>query len=215
LQVPGAGNFLEVFFPEFPCFHVEAPDILLTLFNAFLLSTPRCSSLVNSSFANSSRFSTPPSPIEVRLMKLRAKHQRRWQTRRPRNQRRRGKLLKSACAGLLEMGLCSGATQAIEANESTAPFVTGGGLNPTVDKQYFFGILDSAGNVISVTQLSGEVTAQVPGDGIVSFHRTGEGATASNYNVAIDAAFVPEPAAGALAALGAAGLLGLTQRKCA
>lgn len=59
-------------------------------------------------------------------MKHRAKHQPRRQSRRPTKKRRRSKLLKSACAGLLGMGLSSGAAQAFEVDEATSPLTVDG-----------------------------------------------------------------------------------------
>lgn len=90
------------------------------------------------------------------------------------------------------------------------------GITLNVDTQYFFSISDSEGNGLSSTSNSegNEVMAEVPANGIVvGWHRPGEGGIANNYTMAVSATYVPEPGTGALAALGAAALLGLSQRK--
>jgi len=194
-------------------------------------------------------------------MKNRAKRQSRRKSSRSRKPGR-GKILGSACAGLLGLGL-GGTADAFEVNESTSPLVTAGdfdddfpgeslpggvtsivgtvgfptgpetsdiydyfqltnlqpgsplGIALNVDTQYFFSISDSEGNSLSSTSNSegNEVSAEVPANGIViGWHRPGEGGIANNYVMAVNATYVPEPGTGALAALGAAALLGLSPR---
>lgn len=196
-------------------------------------------------------------------MKYRANRPPRRQSRRSNPKPRRRKIVGSACAGLLGIGL-GGASQAFEVNEATSPYVTAGdfdddspgealpagvtsivgsvgfptgpdttdvydyfqltdllpgsplGISLDVDTQYFFSISDSEGNGLASTSNSegNEVMAEVPANGIVfAFQQPGEGGIANNYVMAINATYVPEPGTGALAALGAAALLGLSQRK--
>jgi hypothetical protein len=170
--------------------------------------------------------------------------------------------MKSACAGLLGIGLGASA-EAFEVNETTSPLVTAidfnddfpgealpqgvtsivgsvgllsaipeiydnfdhfqlTGLAPGTqlgvladfERPISFNLTDSQGSSITTFGAEGEFTAQVPGDGIVvGIAQPGEGGISGAYTLAINATYVPEPGTGALAALGAAALLGLSQRK--